>query len=87
MILGMTVTRFVLTIVHVLVCLFLIAVVLLQKGKTAGLSGSIAGAADTFFGKNKARDIDSILSRSTTIAAIIFLITSVVLAVMVIKIG
>ena len=41
----------VLTIVHVILSIILIAVVLFQSGKSAGLSGSIAGGAETFFGK------------------------------------
>ncbi|MDI3500387.1 MAG: preprotein translocase subunit SecG, partial [Thermoanaerobacter sp.] len=45
----------VLMVIHVLVSLFLIAVILLQKGKSAGISGVIEGGAETFFGKNKAR--------------------------------
>jgi len=56
-------------------------IVLLQSGKQAGLSGSIAGGAETFFGKNKGRTIDAILSKYTIVAAIGFIITSVVLQV------
>ena len=41
----------ILTIVHVVLAVFLIVVVLFQSGKSAGLSGSIAGGAETFFGK------------------------------------
>ena len=72
-----------LTIVHVIIALVLIAVVLLQSGKSAGLSGSIGGGAETFFGKNKARTLDGILSRATTVLAILFVITSFVLALLV----
>ena len=45
----------IITIVHVVFSVVLIAVVLLQSGKTAGLSGSIAGGAETFFGKTIVR--------------------------------
>lgn len=72
----------ILTIVQVILAIILIAVVLLQSGKQAGLSGSIAGGAETFFGKNKARTLDGMLSRATTIVAIIFIITSFVLALL-----
>lgn len=65
-----------LVIIHILVALALIAIVLLQSGKSAGLSGTISGGAETFFGKNKGRTIDAILSKVTSIAAIVFLITS-----------
>ncbi len=71
------------TIVHVVLALVLILVVLLQNGKTAGLSGSIGGGAETFFGKNKARTIDGMLEKATAIVAILFIVTSVVLAIVV----
>ena len=55
------------TILHIVVAVALIIIVLLQSGKSYGLSGSIAGGAETFFGKNKGRTIDAILSKLTTI--------------------
>lgn len=67
------------TIIHIIVAVALILIVLLQSGKQAGLSGSIAGGAETFFGKNKGRTIDGILSKWTSVAAIVFIVTSVVL--------
>ena len=69
-------------VIHVILSIFLIAVVLLQSGKAAGLSGSIGGGAETFFGKNKAQTLDGILEKATGIVAILFIITSIVLAVM-----
>ncbi len=66
-------------ILHIIVTVILIAVVLLQSGKQAGLSGSIAGGSETFFGKNKGRTIDAILSKWTSVVAILFLVTSVAL--------
>lgn len=72
-----------LTVIHIILALVLIAVVLLQSGKNAGLSGSIGGGAETFFGKNKARTLDGMLSRATTVVAILFIITSFVLALLV----
>lgn len=50
----------------------IIAVVLLQEGKSAGLSGAIAGGADTFFGKNKGRTIEEKLVKITRVIAIVF---------------
>ncbi len=70
----------VLTVVHVILSIILIAVVLFQSGKSAGLSGSIAGGAETFFGKNKARTLDGILGKLTAIVAILFIATSFVLS-------
>jgi preprotein translocase subunit SecG len=69
-----------LTIVHVILALVLIAVVLLQSGKTAGLSGSISGGAETFFGKNKARTMDGMLAKLTSVVAVLFIVTSFVLS-------
>jgi preprotein translocase subunit SecG len=69
----------ILTIMHILFALSIIVIVLLQSGKSAGLSGAIAGGAETFFGKNKGRTIDALLSKFTSVAAIAFLITSIVL--------
>jgi len=57
----------------------MVVIVLLQSAKSAGLSGSIAGGAETFFGKNKGRTIDAMLSKYTTFASIAFIILSVVL--------
>jgi preprotein translocase subunit SecG len=68
-----------LIVVHLIVAVALIVIVLLQSGKQACLSGSIAGGAETFFGKNKGRTIDGILSKFTSVAAIVFLITSLAL--------
>jgi len=76
----------ILAIIHILFSLSIIVIVLLQSGKTAGLSGIIAGGAETFFGKNKGRTIDAMLSKFTAVAAIAFLVTSIFLYVLVSKI-
>ncbi len=78
----MNILEIVLTVVHILIAIALIAIVLLQSGKSAGLGGSIAGGAETFFGKNKGRTIDALLSKITAFVAIAFLITSLVLQVL-----
>ncbi|MBQ3114811.1 MAG: preprotein translocase subunit SecG [Clostridia bacterium] len=70
-----------LIILQIIVAIALIIIVLLQSGKSAGLSGSIAGGAETFFGKNKGRTIDAILGKVTGVAAFIFLLTSVLLSI------
>lgn len=67
-------------IVHILVAVAIICLILLQSGKTAGLSGAISGAADSFFGKNKGRTMDALFSRLTKICAVLFLLTSLFLA-------
>ncbi|MBO0959013.1 preprotein translocase subunit SecG [Neobacillus sp. MM2021_6] len=58
----------------VIVSIGLIAVVLLQSGKSAGLSGAISGGAETLFGKQKARGIDLILHRITIVLSVLFFI-------------
>jgi len=63
--------------VHIVFTLSIVVIVLLQSGKQEGVPGSITGGAGTFFGKNKARTIDAMLSKYTSVAAIGFLITSV----------
>ena len=52
--------------------------VLMQHGKSYGLSGTIAGGAETFFGKDKGNRIDKILARATTIIGILFVVLALV---------
>ena len=61
--------------------LFLIIAVLLQNGKSKGLSGTISGGAETFFGKNKGKTIDKKLSVLTTVVAIVFVVITLVVFV------
>lgn len=56
----------------------LIGVVLLQKGKSAGLSGAISGGAEHLFGKQKARGMDLVLQRTTIVLATGFFILAMV---------
>ena len=70
-----------LTICQIVLTIALIVMVLMQSGKTQGLSGSIAGGAETFFGKNKGKTIDGILSKITSVVAVLFIICSVALSV------
>lgn len=72
----------VINILHIIVCIAIIAVVLFQSGRSAGISGAIAGGAETFFGKNKGRTIDAMLGKYTSVGAAIFLITAVILTLM-----
>ena len=72
-----------LTIVHVILCVLLVAIVLFQSGSQEGLSGSIGGGAETFFGKNKARTMDAMLAKCTSIVAVLFVVTSIVLALII----
>ncbi|RFU63871.1 preprotein translocase subunit SecG [Peribacillus glennii] len=63
-----------LVVLLVIVCIGLIVSVLLQSGKSAGLSGSIAGGAEQLFGKQKARGIDLVLQRITVVLSILFFV-------------
>jgi preprotein translocase subunit SecG len=68
-----------LTIVHYIVCLFLIIVVLLQSGKAADLAGAFGGmGSQTVFGP---RGSATVLSKATTIAAVLFMVTSLSLSI------
>lgn len=75
----MSVIQIIVSIFHIIFSLSIIVIVLFQSGKSAGLSGAIAGGAETFFGKNKGRTLDALLSKYTSVAAVMFLITSVIL--------
>lgn len=70
-------------IVLLVMAVFLIAAVLMQSGKDKKLSGTIAGGADTFFGKSKARTIDKVLSKVTMIVSIVFTLVVIVMYVVV----
>src|SRR5262245_60530215 len=73
------------TTVHVIVCLFLVVVVLLQSGKAADLAGAFGGmGSQTVFGP---RGSATVLSKATTVAAIVFMLTSMTLAILSTKTG
>ena len=75
----MEIAKLVLSIIDVLAALFLVAVVLLQSGKSAGLSGAIAGGADTFLSKNKAQRWDAKLAKMTKWVAIGFMVITFII--------
>lgn len=64
--------------VIILVSLIIIAVILLQQGRRAGINGAISGGADTFLSKNKARTVDASLARWTKYIAILFFVLAIV---------
>ncbi len=64
-----------LMITDAVICIALIATVVLQSGKSAGMSGSIAGGAETIFGGKK-HGLDAILSKATMILGILFAIVT-----------
>jgi protein translocase, SecG subunit len=72
------VVKTILTVVFIVLSLALTVIVLLQEGKSAGL-GAIAGAADTYWGKNKGRSMEGILVKGTRLMVILFLVIAAVL--------
>lgn len=71
--------RVILTILYVLVSIGLIVIVLMQEGKSAGLSGAISGVADTYWGKNKGRSMEGAMNKITKYLAVAFIVISVLL--------
>ena len=74
----MGVLRIVITIAFIIDCLALTVLVLMQEGKSAGL-GAVAGAAETYWGKNKGRSMEGMLVRITKVLAFLFILLAVVL--------
>ena len=62
------------TVLLIIVSIALIVVVLLQSGKSAGLSGAISGGAEQLFGKQKARGLDLVLHRTTIVLSVLFIV-------------
>ena len=71
---------YVFTALLIVSSLVLIASILLQSGKSAGLSGSIGGGAEQIWGKNKARDYDAKFDKITKISAIVFMLSALLMA-------
>lgn len=70
-----------LTILQVIVCLGVIAAVVLQSGKSAGLSGSIAGGAETLFGGKK-KGLDELLGKITRWLAVAFFVITLLITIL-----
>lgn len=70
--------RVVINIIFILVCVALTVLVLMQEGKSAGL-GSISGAVETYWGRNKGRSMEGMLVKITKILAVFFMLLAVVL--------
>ena len=74
----MEILKMILTVIFFLDCIVLTVIVLMQEGKQQGL-GVIAGAADTYWGRNKGRSMEGGLVRGTIIMGVIFFVLSIVL--------
>ena len=74
----MQLLRTILTILFVIDCIALTVVVLMQEGKSQGL-GAIAGAADTYWGKNKGRSMEGKLVTITKVLSVLFVLIAIIL--------
>ncbi|HHW30230.1 MAG TPA: preprotein translocase subunit SecG [Clostridiaceae bacterium] len=75
----MSAGQIIVNVIYIILSIAIIVMVLFQSAKSTGLSGTIAGGAETFFGKNKGKTIDALLSKYTSFVAIAFLVVSLVL--------
>ena len=73
--------KLILSVLFILICIFLIVVILLQEGKSAGL-GAISGMADSYWGKNKGRSMEGNLQKFTTIAVVLFMVLAILLNIL-----
>ena len=78
----MTTLELILTIIQLLSGLAVTVIVLMQSGKSAGLSGAIAGGAETFLSKGKAKTLDAKLARATKWFGLVFVVLTLVLTVL-----
>ena len=74
----MTILKYVLMVLFVLVCIIATVLVLMQEGRSQGL-GAIAGAAETYLGKNKGRSMEGNLVKWTKILTVVFFLLAIVL--------
>lgn len=74
----MAVLRIILTVLFILICIALTALVLKQEGKSAGL-GAISGSTETYWGKNKGRSMEGRMVEFTKYLAIVFIVIAAIL--------
>ncbi|MBQ2422625.1 MAG: preprotein translocase subunit SecG [Clostridia bacterium] len=74
----MGITEIIVGSLIIIFAIVIIAAILLQEGRRAGINGAISGGADTFLSKNKARSVDAFLARWTKVIAIVFMILVVI---------
>ena len=71
--------RTIVTVVLIAICIALVILVMLQESKSNGLTGTVGGMADTYWGKNKGRSMEGKLVKWTTILTVVFFVLTVVL--------
>ena len=74
----MAVLKIILTVIFIIISIALTVIILMQEGKSAGL-GAIAGAADTYWGKNKGRSMEGRLVTGTKILVVLFIVIAAVM--------
>ncbi len=74
----MAALRVILTVLFIIVCIAIIVLVLMQEGKSSGL-GALSGAAESYWGKNKARTMQGMLVKLTKIFCVLFMVLAIVL--------
>ena len=74
----MAAVRIILEVLFIIVCIALTVIILMQEGKSAGL-GAIAGAADTYWGKNKGRSMEGMLVKMTRVLVALFMVIAAIL--------
>ncbi|SHI74425.1 preprotein translocase subunit SecG [Parasporobacterium paucivorans DSM 15970] len=72
--------KLILSIILVVVSIVLIVIVLLQEGKSAGLTSTITGSSDTYWSKNKGRSVEGAVEKSTKFLALAFMVLAIVLS-------
>jgi len=70
-----------LLVVLLISSIVLVAAILLSPGKTAGMSGAIAGGAETLFGKKKAKGFEGVLEKATKISGVLFMLSAFVYSI------
>lgn len=71
--------KIILSVIFVIICIAFTTIILMQEGKSAGLTGSISGMAESYWGKNKGRSMEGALEKFTKFAAIAFLVLALIL--------
>ena len=71
--------RTIATVIFIVLCIALVILVMLQESKNTGLTGTVSGMADTYWGKNKGRSMEGKLVIWTTVLAVIFFVLTIVL--------
>ncbi len=74
----MQILQTILTVVFIIISIALTVIILMQEGKSAGL-GAVAGAADTYWGKNKGRSMEGLLVKGTKMLVTLFILIAIVL--------